>query len=199
MIIYDCEIINAIPPKFDGDRIEGIEYCGGWRDFGNMGVSCIGVYDYARGVYEIYLEDNFSEFERLTAGNTIVGFNNISFDNPLLAASGIKIADDAVSYDLLREVWAAAGLGPEFKHPSHAGYGLDAICAANFGMGKIGNGALAPVYWQRRQYGKVINYCLNDIRLTKLVLDAVLNGEKITNPKDFYLSLILKSPDEIDI
>ena len=28
MIIYDCEIIRAIPPKDPADTIEGIEYCG---------------------------------------------------------------------------------------------------------------------------------------------------------------------------
>jgi hypothetical protein len=39
--IFDLEIIKAIPPKDEADRIPGIEYCAGWKDFENMGISCI--------------------------------------------------------------------------------------------------------------------------------------------------------------
>jgi hypothetical protein len=38
--IYDLEIAKAIPPKVDADRLPGIEYCGGWTDYANMGVAC---------------------------------------------------------------------------------------------------------------------------------------------------------------
>jgi hypothetical protein len=38
-ILYDLEIKNAIPDK---SPIPGIEYCGGWNDHGNMGISVIG-------------------------------------------------------------------------------------------------------------------------------------------------------------
>jgi hypothetical protein len=32
LLIFDCEIRKAIPPK-EGERIPGIDYCGGWDDF----------------------------------------------------------------------------------------------------------------------------------------------------------------------
>ena len=32
MIIYDCEILRAIPPEKDSERLDGIEYANGWRD-----------------------------------------------------------------------------------------------------------------------------------------------------------------------
>ena len=40
MIIYDCEIIKAIEDK-KHPRIEGIEYCDGWKDFTGMGLACV--------------------------------------------------------------------------------------------------------------------------------------------------------------
>lgn len=45
MIIYDCEIVKAIPNK-EGLLIPNIQYCAGWREFSEMGISCIGAYDY---------------------------------------------------------------------------------------------------------------------------------------------------------
>lgn len=36
-LIYDCEIINAVPPR-DGERVPGIEYCEAgtiWRIWGS--------------------------------------------------------------------------------------------------------------------------------------------------------------------
>lgn len=42
ILIYDCEIIKAIrdPKKVD---LAHIEYCNGWDDYENMGISVIGV------------------------------------------------------------------------------------------------------------------------------------------------------------
>lgn len=196
VLIYDIEIVRAIPNK-DGSRLEGIEYCEGWHDHANMGISVIGAYDYAEDRYRVFCKDNFGEFMKFVAGShLLVGFNNIPFDNQVL---NLELGEpdwripDGRCYDLLRESWAAAGLGPNFEYPSHAGYGLDAICARNFGTRKSGNGALAPVLWQRGQIGEVIDYCLNDVRLTKQLLDTVIAGKTITSPVDGQ-ALTLKNP-----
>ena len=191
-IIYDCEIIKAIPGK--EPRIDGIEYCAGWRDFANMGVSVTGVYDYAEDRYRVFCKDNLAELAKLIAERDLcVGFNSIPFDNSLLTASQWPCPPEAKSYDLLRETWAACGLGPEFNFKTHGGYGLDAMCEKNFGTKKSGNGALAPVLWQRGQIGKVIDYCLNDVRLTKQLFDAVFSALPLMNPKDGQ-PLMLRQP-----
>ena len=41
ILIYDCEIINCIP---QGKRNPNFNYCGGWTDFPNMGISAIGTW-----------------------------------------------------------------------------------------------------------------------------------------------------------
>lgn len=196
-IIYDCEIIKAIPNKY-GERVEGIEYCNGWRDFSNMGVSVIGVYDYIDDQYCVFCADNSDDFTALWDNREIcVGFNNIAFDNALIRAdksANWQAPDDSKSYDLLREIWAANNLGSEFNPDTHGGYGLDAMCKVNFGTKKTGNGALAPVLWQQGKIGEVINYCLNDIRLTKQLFDAVLSGRPIISPKDGAPSITLRIP-----
>lgn len=181
-IIYDCEIIKAIPSK-GVPPVDGIKYCEGWHDHANMGVSVIGAYDYANDRYRVFLRDNFAEFQALVdSRKIIIGFNSLSFDNRLCAESeGITVPNDK-SWDLLVEIWRAAGLGPKFKSPSHLGYSLDAVSEANLGQKKSGNGAMAPVLWQKGQYGEVIDYCLQDVVLTKKNVDRAIRNELI-NPK----------------
>lgn len=185
MIIYDCEIVKAIPPKEDSARLEGIEYAGGWWDFSNFGISVIGTYDYQEDRYRVFCADNFPEFQKLVeSADVIISFNGLAFDNRLCEANGLRVPDEK-SYDLLVEVWAAAGLGPKYEYPSHAGFGLDACVKANFlNEAKSGHGALAPVQWQRGEIGAVIDYCLQDVRLTKMLVDKVIREGGFNNPKE---------------
>jgi hypothetical protein len=183
IIVYDIEIIKAIPTK--EPRIEGIEYCSGWQDHTNMGVSVIGAYDFAEDRYRVFTKDNWAEFYHLSCDsrNIMAGFNSIPFDNKVLEGSEIVYIQETQCYDLLREIWRGAGLGERFEYPSHAGYGLDAVAKANGLGGKTGNGALAPVYWQRGQIGTVIDYCLQDVAITAKLIKKVIESNILTCPK----------------
>lgn len=184
-LIYDIEILNAIPNR-DGSKEDGIEYCAGWHDHANMGIAVIGVYDYEEDRARVFCQDNLSAFLDLCSDrDVLVGFNNIPFDNAVIAATlQIPPFPEEQCYDLLRELWMAAGLSPTFDHNTHGGYGLDETCKRNFGTKKSGNGALAPVLWQQGKIGTVIDYCLNDIRLTKQLFDRVLQTGMLQSPKN---------------
>lgn len=184
-LIYDIEIINAVPVRNE-PPVYGVTYCAGWHDHANMGVSVIGCYDYEERRSRVFLPDNLGEFAALAADRLCVGFNSIRFDNAVLRACGIADLAEANCYDILREMWLAADVGDAdpFNYELHGGYGLDAVCERNFGTKKTGNGALAPVLWQQGKRGAVIDYCLNDIRLTKQLFDSVLLGRPIISPKD---------------
>ena len=197
MLIYDCEIARAIRGRGEVKR-EGIKYCQGWQDHGNMGISTVCCYDYEKDQYGVFCQDNMDEFIELVAEcDILVGFNSISFDNNVLSCvvPGLtKEKLDAKSYDILVEIWKAAGLSPEFKYPSHIGYSLDAMVKANdLASGKTGNGALAPVWYQTGQWGRLINYCLADIWLTKKLLDKIIRDGKLVSPKSKG-TITLKSP-----
>lgn len=195
-IIFDCEIINAIQGKNE-PRVPGITYCGGWRDFRGMGISVVGVYDYAEDRYRVFCNDNLAAFVELaTAADLFISYNGYGFDNRLVAANTDDTVGkmfDAKTYDLLREVWVAAGLAPEFSYPSHVGYGLADVSQANGGPPKTGHGAQAPVLWQQGKIGQTIDYCLNDIHLTRLLVDQVRRGVPIACPKTGRL-LPVRSP-----
>jgi len=199
MLIFDCEIVKAIESRKE-PRIEGIEYCKGWRDFEGMGISVIGAYDYRTERYRAFTAagngGGYDEFRGLVDEHDIVvGFNSIKFDNKLCAAHDITVPDEK-SYDILREMWLAAGLDPDTFNPkTHGGFGLDGTAGANFKLNKTGHGGLAPVLWQRGCYGQVIDYCLEDVRLTKLLLDRILRSGELIDPRKAG-RLFLRSPGE---
>lgn len=195
-LIYDIEIVNAILGR-DESEIRGITYCGGWNDHANMGISVIGAYDYHEDRYRVFCRDGFDDFRALAADRLCVGFNSIRFDNAVIRATGVADIDKEQCYDILREMWLAAGVGDAepFDFKRHGGYGLDATCERNFGTKKTGNGALAPVLWQQGKVGQVIDYCLNDIKLTKQIFDLILTGTPVVSPKDGSL-LNLRVPLE---
>ena len=183
MLIYDCEIVHGIIGKNE-KQLPMIKYAKGWTDYKGMGISTIGAYDYITDRYRVFCNDNLFEFQKLIdTRDLIIGFNSLSFDNPLCNEHGIKISE-AKSYDILVEIWKGLGLSPKFSYPTHAGYGLDACVKANNPkLGKFGDGAMAPVDWQRGRYGSVIDYCLGDVYLTRELLELIIHNGGIKCPK----------------
>ena len=183
-IIYDCEIINCIPNK-DGSTSPAFTYCAGWHDHANMGISCIGVYDYQDDRYRVFLPDNLDEFQELARNRDYVaGFNSVQFDDELCRANGIQIR---TTYDLLHHVRTAAGEPKVWtRGVSSAGFALENLAQANLGHGKSGNGALAPELWQKGEQGKVIDYCLQDIQITRRLIEmgATYSGNPFGGLKD---------------
>lgn len=149
-----------------------------------MGVSVVGVYEYLADRFRLFCKDNFDEFSRLVEGaDLVIGFNNKGFDDPLVkAALGVAVAEEK-SYDLLQEVWLAAGLPGHFAGPKSGGYGLEACALANGLPKKTGHGALAPILWQRGETGKVADYCLHDVWLTRGLVNWVRARGTLLCPK----------------
>lgn len=194
-LIYDIEIVNAIPLRKEAP-IYGISYCAGWQDHANMGISVIGGYETDTGRYRVWCADNREEFfEVADKAELLVTFNGIGFDDKVIRACWSNDFDPGQkSYDLLVEIWRAAGLGPTFDYRTHGGYGLDAMCEKNFGLRKTGNGALAPVLWQQGKVGQVIDYCLNDIRMTAPLFDCAVIGQPLMDPNNEGEMLYLLDP-----
>jgi hypothetical protein len=174
LLVYDAEILNAIPEKGMAP-LEGIRYCQGWGDKVGMGVSVICAYSWDIGRPRVFLQDNFEEFKALAEDpeTLLVGFNNHAFDDPLIrAALGITL-DERRSWDLLRAYRVARGQDPGYIA---GGANLDKLCKANFLPGKSGSGAFAPILWQKGKYGQVIDYCLSDCYQTVKLIELVLDG-----------------------
>lgn len=174
MIIFDVEIKKGILPRGE-QPLEGIEYCAGWRDFENMGVACVCTFDTESHLSRVFTSSRLDELQSYLATAHTGGFNTRRFDMPCLAAHGVLI-DQSGHYDALEQIWLKLGLDTDQFSSLHAGWGLDAVMQSTFGLAKTGHGAMAPVWWQRGDHSKVIDYCLNDVWLEGKLCTYMLNG-----------------------
>lgn len=198
MIIYDTETVRAIPSNKEPLR-PNIEYAKDWNDFSSMKIACVGVFDMATERTRVFLKDNLEEFgELLAATDCAVGFNNKRFDNRLLIANGVGMPNPSKFYDILEEVWTSLGIGTTYRHETHGGLSLDALVYANFRIRKTGKGADAPIDWQEGRKGKVIDYCLADVELTRRLLDKIIKCGRLRNPKTSEDIFIRKPSPEVN-
>lgn len=177
-IVFDCEIERAILGR--GEKpIDGIAYCGGWRAFDEMGCAVVCTYECDTHLTQVWLRKQFPELQEYLASDETAGFNTRRFDIPLLAANGV-IVDQSRHYDALEKIWVQQGFDPDrFKPETHGGWGLDAIMYATFGLQKSGNGAMAPIWWQTGERGKVVSYCCRDVWLEAMLVRHMLAGRPV--------------------
>lgn len=158
ILFYDCEIINPIRCKSD------------WRDYGYLGISVIGAYaSWLTGPNRLqaFTADRFEQFQWLVdQAEEIVGFNSIGFDDPLCQAQGLTVQ---TTYDLMIEVRRAAG--EPISGPCTPGYNLARLAEVNFGHKKTGIGKEVPDLWGRGECQRVIDYCLNDVELLRVLYE----------------------------
>lgn len=189
ILVLDAEIKKLISGKdengADIPKDPGYEYCDGWNDFAGMGISVVCVYNYADGRYHVFMSDNMHEIKFLIGeSDWVVGFNSIKFDAKLLEASGIIIPPEK-NFDVLVEMWKAAGIGDIYIRDKHHGYNLGDTVEANIdGAAKSGGGATATELWQDGKIGELIDYAINDVFVTKKLFDSILVQAGLWSPKD---------------
>lgn len=210
IIIYDTEIVNAIPSPRE-ERINSLQYCGGWTDFKNMGISVLVAMELGTRYPRVFHEDNLqSALSMFLDAELIVGFNQVKFDNALVAANlegpmgtDLKAILDAKSYDILREAWSASNLNPDEFGRSHWGFGLHDLSMLNLGRGKTGEGGKwAPLHWQQGKRGTVTQYCIDDVMLTLDLLDHIRFGNALetkNGPVQPWIHPALRGDTDTDI
>ena len=187
-LIYDCEILKCIPQQ--GITDTAYDYCNGWHDHKGMGISVVGVVNKKGDAMAYVGQADLSGFERAVNHQespiALCGFNSKSFDDNLMKAHGVSVTTD---YDILDEIRLAAFGSTNWRDtPSGHSYKLGAIGAAN-GFPKTGTGELAPQLWQQGRQQEVIDYCLNDVQITRSILELGLRGELVDPNTNRFLKL----------
>lgn len=176
MIAFDIEIKRCICKRGEKKQ-KGVEYCEGFNDTSNMGISTICLYDFDDSRYHVFCDDNLDEFIQLAKiHNTLVSFNGKGFDNKVISSEIPELPLgylDGKSYDIFDEIRKTTG-----KWCS-----LDALAQANRLKGKSANGAMAPIWYQTGQWGKLVNYCIYDVWLTVEILKLITEGNGLVCPK----------------
>jgi DEAD/DEAH box helicase domain-containing protein len=159
-VVLDLEIARTIE-----------ETPGGWEATDQLGVAVAVLYEAQGQRFRIYGPEDVPALQRrLLAADRVTTFNGWSFDLPViwgLPRPQRVLALEWSSDDLLRRIWQAQGLDPDVFSDRHKGWGLDAVCEGTLGARKIGSGGEAPKWFQAGQWAKVVNYCADDVALTR--------------------------------
>lgn len=170
-IVIDCEIAHTIE-----------ETPGGFDATDKLGLACCVVYGYETNRYRVYGEKDVPKLrEKILCAKSVTGFNNWKFDLPLIWGMTQKdfcATPEAPKIfvhlnDILRRIWIGCNLDPDVFTKDHKGWSLDMVAKGTLGKGKIGQGALAPIWWKEGRKLDVVNYCLDDVQLTRELKDHI--------------------------
>ncbi|HUD01874.1 MAG TPA: ribonuclease H-like domain-containing protein, partial [Rhabdochlamydiaceae bacterium] len=100
--------------------------------------------------------------------------NSDHFDIPLLNKYYSGDLSKIKSVDLLAEIHKS--LGRRIK--------LDNVAEATLGKNKSGHGLEAITWWKQGEIQKIIDYCIDDVKITKEVYDYALKNKSLKY-KDF--------------
>lgn len=134
----------------------------GARDNALLKVSLVGAYFYSTDSYEAFTEAElpklWASFER---AERLIGYNTHGFDLPVLAKYYPGDVRKFASLDLMAEI--EKHLGFRVK--------LDDVAQATLGIGKSGNGLQAVEYFRTGDMEKLKEYCLQDVKVTRLLYE----------------------------
>jgi DEAD/DEAH box helicase domain-containing protein len=142
----------------DLETEKNFQEVGGKHNLKLLGVTVVGVYDYASSAFSAFEKEEFDNLERMLENSQLlIGFNIKHFDLPVLEPH-VKINLGLLTVlDLMSDVEKNLGFRVS----------LDNLSRATLGVGKIGMGLEAIDWWREGKKDKVKEYCIQDVRLTR--------------------------------
>ena len=143
---------------FDIETKKSFQEVGGKHNMHLLGVSVVGVYNYADDSFRCFEEKEFKELEDLLKNtNRIIGFNSKHFDVPVLQPH-VRVALSSLAHlDLMEDIEQYLGFRVS----------LDSLAQTNLGVSKSGNGLAAIQWWNDGNVEAIKKYCLDDVRITR--------------------------------
>lgn len=134
----------------------------GSNDPASLSLAVVCIHDSESDSYRHFFEENLGElWPILEKTDLLIGFNSDHFDIPILNKYYSGDLTHIRSIDLMKEIKKKLGRR----------IGLNAVAEATLGKKKSGSGAFANVWWRRGEKQKVVDYCIDDVRLTKELYD----------------------------
>ena len=147
---------------FDLETQKCAEEVGGWKNAREMHISVAVTYSEWEGLYRVYEESDVQALiEYLKSAEIVIGYNIDFFDLEVLKGYG-DVAN-ITTLDLLHDIERSLG----FRIP------LEKVAQATLGRGKLATGADAVQWFKEGEMYKLVEYCHQDVRITR---DVCLYG-----------------------
>ena len=147
---------------FDLETQRSFAEVGGRSQFHRLGVSVGVAYRYDLDEFLVVNEETISELvSLLLEASLVVGYNIRGFDYEVLRAYTEENLQKLPTLDLMFDLEERLGFRPK----------LDGVVSATLGDGKIADGLQALEWWRLGEIDKIIEYCQEDVRVTRDLYD----------------------------
>lgn len=134
-----------------------VQEVGGWDHVDKLGISVACAYDSKTDQFTSYQEHELGRLIDLCADRLVVGYNIRGFDLPVMVPYGLKPQSLDV-FDLLYDLEALT---------RQRYLKLEAVARGTLGTGKSADGLMAVEWYKSGQIQKIIDYCLQDVKVTR--------------------------------
>ena len=151
-IIFDIETKNFFDTVLTNDPAD-------------LDISVVCLHDSETDQYLSFTQDQFAEmWPYFETADTLVTYNGNHFDIPCLQKYAPMDLSVMHHVDMFEDVRRACGKR----------LGLDGIAQATLGISKSGHGSDAVAWWNAGEIQKIIDYCIQDVVVTKAIYDHAL-------------------------
>lgn len=134
-----------------------VQEVGGWDHVDKLGISVACAYDSKTDQFLTFRENELKALIDLCEDRLLVGYNIRGFDLAVMAPYGLdpKRVD---CFDIMYDLEALT---------RQRYLKLDHVARGTLGTGKSADGLQAVEWWRAGQVQKIIDYCLQDVRVTR--------------------------------
>lgn len=146
---------------FDIETQQLAEEVGGWAHIDRLKISVACAYDSKTDEYLTFRESELPKLFELMKKRLVIGYNSRGFDLVVCAAYGLPV-HELDSFDMMVDIEAGTRL--RFIK-------LESIAQGTLGVGKSAEGVKAVEWYKSGQIDKIIEYCLQDVKVTKEIFE----------------------------
>lgn len=138
-----------------------VQEVGGWDHIDKLGVSVACAYDSKSDQFLAFRENELKKLIELCEERLVIGYNIRGFDLPVLVPYGLVIKRLDV-FDIMYDLQTLSR--QQFLK-------LEAVARGTLGTGKSADGLMAVEWWKKGEVQKIIDYCMQDVRVTRDVFN----------------------------
>ncbi len=159
---------------FDIETKNSFADVGGQENIAKLEMSVVGIYSYNEDAYHCFDEHEIDKMEAyFKNAYLLIGFASKRFDIPVLEKYFKSNIAKIAHYDILEEI--------EKKFGKRISLGI--LAEANIGEGKSASGLKAIEYYRDGEMQMLKDYCTQDVRVTKLIYNQILNKKFLYVPE----------------
>ncbi|MCM2277473.1 MAG: ribonuclease H-like domain-containing protein [Oligoflexia bacterium] len=134
-----------------------VQDVGGWDHIDKLGISVACAYDSRTDQFLSFRENELKNLIELCEERLVVGYNIRGFDLPVMVPYGLNV-QRVDAFDIMYDLETLTR--QRFLK-------LEAVARGTLGAGKSADGLMAVEWWKKGEIQKIIDYCLQDVKVTR--------------------------------